>query len=93
MFGQSGISIIKIISAQAFLSLVMAFVPVPGAGIAAEGGFYLLFNTFFEKEKINMAILFWRIYTFYLPIFIGAIFMIKVNKKDKLMKEVEENEQ
>lgn len=89
MFGQSGVSIIKIISAQAFLSLVMAFVPVPGAGIAAEGGFYLLFNTFFSKENINMAILFWRLYTFYLPIIVGGIFMIKMNKKENLIEEVE----
>ena len=82
-FGQSGESIINIISAQAFLMMIMAFVPVPGAGIAAEGGFLIIFNTFFDNGTINMAILFWRIYTFYLPIIIGALFFVINNKKSK----------
>ena len=82
MFGQDSVSIVKIISAQAFLSMIMAFVPIPGAGIAAEGGFYIIFNTFFSEETINMAILFWRLYTFYLPILVGAVFLIKVRKEN-----------
>lgn len=80
-FGQSGESVINIISAQAFLMMVMAFIPIPGAGIAAEGGFLVIFNTFFEKGTINMAILTWRIYTFYLPIVVGALFLFINNKK------------
>ena len=92
MFGQNEVSFIKIISAQAFLSMIMAFIPIPGAGIAAEGGFYLIFSTFFAKENINMAILFWRLYTFYLPILVGAGFLIKIRKRDNIdiLKEVEE---
>ena len=82
-FGQSGASIINIISAQAFLMMIMAFVPIPGAGIAAEGGFLVIFSTFFEKAVINMAILFWRIYTFYLPIVIGTVFLVLNNKNSK----------
>ncbi len=82
-FGQSGASVINIISAQAFLLMVMAFIPIPGAGIAAEGGFFIIFSTFFESSKINMAILFWRIYTFYLPIIVGALFLFINNKKSK----------
>lgn len=80
-FGQYGASVINIISAQAFLMMVMAFIPIPGAGIAAEGGFLVIFNTFFENGTINMAILTWRIYTFYLPIVVGAIFLFINNKK------------
>ena len=93
-FGQDGVSIIKITSAQAFLMMIMAFVPIPGAGIAAEGGFLIIFNTFFTKNTINMAILFWRMYTFYLPIIVGAFFMIikprkyaKIKMEDKKLNE------
>ena len=93
MFGLNEISFIKIISAQAFLSMIMAFIPIPGAGGAAEGGFYILFNTFFSKETINMAILFWRMYTFYLPIIVGGLFMFKMNKKENLISEVEKSEE
>ncbi len=80
-FGQSGVSVMNIISAQAFLMMIMAFIPIPGAGIAAEGGFLVIFNTFFLSGTINMAILFWRIYTFYLPIVVGALFLVINNKE------------
>lgn len=82
-FGQGGASFVKIISAQAFLSMVMAFIPIPGAGIAAEGGFFIIFKQFFESSSINMAILFWRLYTFYLPIIVGSIVMMIVKRKEK----------
>ncbi len=82
-FGLGGVPFIKILSAQAFLSMVMAFVPIPGAGIAAEGGFLILFKKFFTPETINMGILFWRMYTFYLPIIAGAMIMVMIKKKEK----------
>lgn len=75
-FGNSEITFLQIIPAQAFLLLIMTFVPTPGSGLGAEGGFYLLFNSIFKKGTINMSILFWRIYTFYLPILVGLIFLI-----------------
>ncbi len=82
-FGQSGASVSNIICAQAFLLMIMSFIPIPGAGIAAEGGFLVIFSTFFEKNTINMAVLFWRLYTFYLPIIVGAIFLFIRRKKEK----------
>lgn len=75
-FGNYGISFLQIIPTQAFLLLIMTFIPTPGSGLGAEGGFYLLFNSIFKEGTINMSILFWRIYTFYLPILIGIIFLI-----------------
>ncbi|MDD3304059.1 MAG: lysylphosphatidylglycerol synthase transmembrane domain-containing protein [Clostridia bacterium] len=92
-FGNSGVSVFSIIPAQAFLMMIMAFTPVPGAGIAAEGGFLLLFNSMFEKGTINMSILFWRVYTFYLPILIGSLFLIPGSafkrKKKKHINEID----
>lgn len=87
-FGLSGVSLFKIISAQSFLSMVMAFVPIPGAGIAAEGGFLIIFKNFFTPQTINMGILFWRLYTFYLPIIIGSIVMIMVRRREKVSEEI-----
>ncbi len=84
-FGNSGISFLQIIPAQAFLLLIMTFVPTPGSGLGAEGGFYLLFNSIFKEGTINMSILFWRIYTFYLPILVGALFLIPTRgKRDQI---------
>ena len=76
-FGNHGITFFQIIPVQAFLLLIMTFVPTPGSGLGAEGGFYLLFNSIFQVGTINMSILFWRLYTFYLPIIVGALFLIK----------------
>ena len=76
-FGNVGIGFWQIIPVQAFLLLIMTFVPTPGSGLAAEGGFLLLFQSIFQNGTINMSILFWRIYTFYLPIIVGALFLLK----------------
>ncbi|MCI8760444.1 MAG: flippase-like domain-containing protein [Clostridia bacterium] len=90
-FGNRGITFWQIIPTQAFLLLIMTFIPTPGSGLGAEGGFYLLFNSIFQQGTINMSILFWRIYTFYLPIMVGALFLIPTKRKeDKNIKIKEE---
>ena len=80
-FGNYGISFWQIIPVQAFLLLLMTFIPTPGSGLGAEGGFLLLFNSIFKEGTINMSILFWRMYTFYLPIIVGAFFLIPTKKR------------
>ena len=80
-FGNYGVSFLQIIPTQAFLLLIMTFIPTPGSGLGAEGGFYLLFNSIFQNGTIHMSILFWRMYTFYLPIIIGALFLIPIKRK------------
>lgn len=85
-FGNYGVSYFQIIPAQAFLLLIMTFIPTPGSGIGAEGGFLLIFNSIFKHGTINMAILFWRLYTFYLPIIVGALFLIPIKNRNQLHK-------
>lgn len=82
-FGNTGITFWQIIPTQAFLLLIMTFIPTPGSGLGAEGGFYLLFNSVFQQGTINMSILFWRVYTFYLPIMVGALFLIPTKGRKK----------
>lgn len=82
-FGNSGVSLFTIIPAQAFLLMLMTFIPTPGSGGGAEGGFLLIFNSIFREGTINISILFWRMYTFYLPIIIGALFLIPLKKRKK----------
>ncbi len=79
-FGNVGVSFWQIVPVQSFLLLIMAVIPTPGSGLGAEGGFLLLFNSIFQEGTIHMAILFWRFYTFYLPIIAGALFMIPKKK-------------
>ena len=80
-FGNYELNFLQIVPAQALLLLLMTITPTPGAGIGAEGGFLLLFNSMFKEGTINMSILFWRIYTFYLPIIVGAFFLIPSKKQ------------
>ncbi len=75
-FGNTGTSFVQIITIQAVLMLIMTVFPTPGAGLGAEGGFLILFNSIFKNGTINLSILFWRIYVFYLPIIVGALFFI-----------------
>ena len=82
-FGNFGIHFWQIVPAQAFLLMIMTIMPTPGAGVGAEGGFLLIFNSIFKEGTINMAILFWRIFTFYLPILIGSFFLIPTRIKEK----------
>lgn len=82
-FGNYGINFWQIVPVQAFLLLFMTIIPTPGAGIGAEGGFLILFNSIFKEGTINLSILFWRIYTFYLPIIVGSLFLIP-SKKGKI---------
>lgn len=85
-FGNVGINFWQIVPAQAFLLMIMTIMPTPGAGVGAEGGFLLIFNSIFKTGTINMAILFWRMYTFYLPIIVGTFFLIPTRKKESTKK-------
>ena len=78
-FGNSGSSFWEIVTRQTFLVLLVSVVPTPGAGIGAEGGFFLIFGPIF-KDTTALSILFWRIYTFYLPILIGTLFMVPTKR-------------
>lgn len=80
-FGNIGTSYIEILTVQTYLLLIMSFIPTPGSGLGAEGGFALLYGTVFVNG-LNMAILFWRGYTYYLPIIIGTILLLFTNRRE-----------
>lgn len=79
-FGLSGESVVTIICAQIFVSMITAFVPLPGAAGGAEVSFYMFFSLFFGSS-VNAAVLLWRLFTFYLPILVGSLFYLKIGKR------------
>ena len=79
-FGNTGASYIEVVMVQSVLLLTMSFIPTPGSGLGAEGIFGLFFNEIF-KIGLNMAILFWRMYTYYFPIVVGPFALVSVNRK------------
>jgi uncharacterized protein (TIRG00374 family) len=82
-FGNNGTSFVEVLMVQSLLLLIMSFIPTPGSGLGAEGGFALFYGKIFTKETLHMGILFWRIYVFYLPIIVGALFLIPTIRRDK----------
>lgn len=76
------ISFLTVICAAAFVLLISSFVPLPGATGGAEGGFYLFFEMFFVHTGfLSIAILLWRVFTFYMPIVSGMFFLKNINRK------------
>lgn len=68
-------SIISVIAASSFVMMISAFIPLPGASGGAEGSFYLLFGIFIIKPGLTaVALILWRLITYYLPIIIGLFF-------------------
>lgn len=81
-FGLNEIDFLTIIAAQSFVMMVSSFIPIPGAGVGAEGFFYFFFQQFFVKEgQLGLALILWRLITFYFTIVVGAFFAVKANKK------------
>lgn len=75
-FGKSGVSPLQVIAAQAFVSMITAFIPLPGAAGGAEISFVTFFAIFMSGSDLNLSMLLWRILTFYGPIVVGAAFSL-----------------
>lgn len=73
-FNFSGANYFNMLTGQAFVTMVSSFMPLPGGSGAAEGSFYVFFETFFKENTIKSAILIWRIITYFLNVLVFAPF-------------------
>lgn len=73
-FGLGKADVLLMICAGAFVLNFTSFIPLPGAAAGAEIGFHTIFSIFFPTNILSVAILFWRLLTFYLPICVGGCF-------------------
>lgn len=68
------------------IAFITSYIPLPGASLGAEGGFYLIFSYFFpETQGLGLIVVFWRMVTFYYPIIFGNIVLTadrRLGKKD-----------
>ncbi len=81
-FNLNGANAFDMITAQAFVTMISSFMPLPGGSGAAEGSFYVFFKIFFMESTIKSAILVWRIITYLLVILVFAPFS-NVNRAAK----------
>ena len=79
-FGLQGWDFLTIISCQAFVQMVSAFMPLPGALGAAEGSYVLFYGRIFG-EYVGLSTVIWRLLTFYLSIVAGMAVSIYVGKR------------
>ena len=82
-------SFADIVSSQAVLRQITAYVPSPGAAGGAEGISYFFFKNFFVSSPIVSVILIWRIFTFYLNVVFGGLSLVFIKNKDR--KQIREN--
>lgn len=75
-FGLSMHSFIYVALLQSMLFVAVSFIPLPGASIASEGGFYMVFNELFSAGTTFPAMLLWRVFTYYSSLILGLIAVI-----------------
>ena len=80
-FNLNEIDPLTIIAAQSFVMMVSSYIPIPGAGVGAEGFFYYFFQQFFRADgQVGVALILWRVITFYFTVLVGAFFTVQANK-------------
>ena len=83
--GLSSINAITLISLQAILYVAVAFIPTPGAAGGAEAGFLLIFGPIYGAAYAPVAMILWRMITFYFILVFGGIYLsihsIKMGKE------------
>lgn len=63
--------------AYLFVYFVMSVCPLPGGSGAAEFGFLWMMRIFFNDSSVSIAIVLWRVITYYFPILWGFIIVLK----------------
>ena len=89
-FSLSGWAPVDLFTLQLLLFIAAAFVPLPGAAGAQEGGFYLFFRGVFPEGEILAAMLCWRFFTYYLLMAVGLVAVVAYEIRDWLCRRREE---
>ena len=61
------------IIASAYILIIGAFVPIPGASGGIEYGYLKFFGSFISGSVLKASLIVWRFISYYLPMIIGAI--------------------
>lgn len=80
-FGPAPTDVLTMTAAQSFVMTVSSFIPIPGAEGGAEGSFLFFFGGFFAAERIGLALVIWRVITFWLMVIVGGGFALSCEKR------------
>ena len=71
-FGLAGTPWYHILALSGLLYVSASVTPLPGASGAQEGGFLLYYKNIFPEDKIGLALLVWRFFTYYMYLIVGV---------------------
>ena len=79
----TSLNVADTLTASAYVLIMGAFVPIPGASGGMEYGFLKFFGNFIPKVTLNASLLIWRFITYYLGMIVGALMFSMEKKVDK----------
>ena len=81
--GYSGINVVMVVSLHVLIFMIISLFPIPGGAGGAEYSFEMLFKSYITStDKLLLAMLLWRLLTYYLGMFLGVVALFI--KPDKL---------
>ncbi len=75
-FGFSGTPWYQLVTISMLLYISACYTPLPGASGAQEGGFLLFYEGIIPGDRIGLALLVWRFFTYYLFLIVGVVTVI-----------------
>lgn len=75
-FGFTGTPWYQLITTSFLLYVSACYTPLPGASGAQEGGFLLFYRGMIPGDKIGLALLVWRFFTYYLFLLVGVLMVL-----------------
>lgn len=79
----SSLNIMETLVSSAYVLIIGAFIPAPGASGGIEYGFIKFFGNFIPKITLNATLLIWRFITYYLGMILGALLIGFKKKEDR----------
>lgn len=77
-------SLIDIIALSSYVSMINAFIPVPGASGGTEAVFILMFGLIFKNIEASSIMIVWRFATYYFSLIVGGLIFIYSKKRETL---------
>ena len=80
----TSLNVLDTLTSSAYVLLMGAFVPIPGASGGIEYGYMKFFGNFLSKTKTSATLVIWRFITYYFGMILGMIvFNMDERKKHK----------
>jgi len=76
-------SFFDIVTSQAVLRQITAYIPSPGGAGATEGISYFFFRNFFVKTPVVSVILIWRLITYYFNIVFSGVYLAVIRGREQ----------